>query len=154
MVAKAAAPIVTPVRASKRDKELLGTDFVLTPVRRSARKVLNKLRILEKLRSSPAQSRQHTPNTLSKFNTHLALRLIMHPLIYDLSPVTSHAQTPNCYRRTPGAGTMQDLLAQTNYAFRPNDALQPEDVAEAVADSPSAIVRGTPGSDLMLTVFR
>lgn len=35
----AATPTLVPVRASKRDREDMGTDFYLTPVRRSARKV-------------------------------------------------------------------------------------------------------------------
>jgi hypothetical protein len=32
-------PVLTPMRASKKDKDLLGTNFILTPVRRSTRKV-------------------------------------------------------------------------------------------------------------------
>lgn len=37
-------PILTPVRASRKEKELHGTDFMLTPVRRSTRKTPSRFR--------------------------------------------------------------------------------------------------------------
>ena len=124
------AQLLTPVRASKRDQETLGSAVYMTPVRRSARKVRHG-----RTERCSAAALVHAAVSFPLF--HRALPAHQPSPGFPFFPFSSH-QTPSKYKQGVSSASMADLLQAVDFSFKPNDALgvRGPQAAEAAPSGP------------------